>query len=99
MKSKKKTYTKAKLDAYEAEIFSGYENDSLKPGKLSAAEKKRFQGYARETMKKNRRVNIRMSEYDLKAIPLKAMEEGMPYQTFIASVLHKVADGKIKIHS
>jgi predicted DNA binding CopG/RHH family protein len=50
-------------------------------------------------MKKNRRVNIRMSEYDLKAIQLKAMEEGMPYQTFIASALHKVADGKIKIHS
>ncbi len=90
---------KTKLDEYEAEIFSAYENDNLKPGKLSDAEKKRFQSYARKTMKKNRRVNIRMSEYDLKAIQLKAMEEGMPYQTFIASVLHKVADGKIKIHS
>jgi predicted DNA binding CopG/RHH family protein len=90
---------KTKLDAYESEILSAYENDSLKPAKLSDAEKKRYQSYARETMKKNRRINIRMSEYDLKAIQLKAMEEGMPYQTFIASVLHKVADGKIKIHS
>jgi predicted DNA binding CopG/RHH family protein len=90
---------KTKLDAYENEILSAYENDSLKPSKFSDTEKKRFQSYARETMKKNRRVNIRMSEYDLKAIQLKAMEEGMPYQTFIASVLHKVADGKIKIHS
>ena len=98
MKSKKKTYTKTKLGAYEAEIFSAYENDNLKPAKLTETEKKRYQSYARETMKKNRWVNIRMSEYDLKAIQLKAMEEGMPYQTFTASVLHKVANGKIKIH-
>ena len=40
-----------------------------------------------------------MSEYDLKAIQLKAMEEGVPYQTFISSVLHKVADGRISHHS
>jgi predicted DNA binding CopG/RHH family protein len=89
---------KPKLDAYEKGILDAYESGKLKPAKLSDAERKRYQSYARETLKKNRRVNIRMAEYDLKAIQLKAMEEGMPYQTLIASILHKVADGRIKIH-
>ncbi|HTA76390.1 MAG TPA: antitoxin [bacterium] len=90
---------KQKLSQDELEILNAYESGNAKRIKNFEAEKKRYQSYARETMKKNKRVNIRMSEYDLKAIQLKAMEEGMPYQTFIASVLHKVADGKIKIHS
>ncbi len=86
------------MDKYEAEILRDYESGKLKGSKNLSAEKKRYESYARETLKKNRRVNIRMSEYDLKAIQLKAMEEGVPYQTFISSVLHKVADGRIQHH-
>lgn len=88
---------KVKLNRYEREILRAYEKGELKSVKNVEAEKKKYQTYARETLKKNRRVNIRISEYDLKAIQLKAMEEGMPYQTFISSVLHKVADGR-KVH-
>lgn len=89
---------KDKLDKYESEILKDYETGKLKSVKNAPSEKKRYESYAREMLKKNRRVNIRMSEYDLKAIQLRAMEEGMPYQTFIASVLHKVADGRISTH-
>lgn len=89
---------KDKLDKYEAEISRDFDSGKLKSARNFAGEKKRYEAYARETLKKNRRVNIRMSEYDLKAIQLKAMEEGVPYQTFISSVLHKVADGRIPHH-
>ncbi len=88
-----------KLDRYESEISSDYDSGRLKSTKNFPGEKKRYESYARETLKKSRRVNIRMSEYDLKAIQLKAMEEGVPYQTFISSVLHKIADGRISHHS
>lgn len=89
---------KDKLNKYESDILNDYESGKFKSVPHFAGEKKRYETYARETLKKNRRVNIRMSEYDLKAIQLKAMEEGVPYQTFIASVLHKVADGRISHH-
>jgi predicted DNA binding CopG/RHH family protein len=90
---------KAKLDKEEKDLLSSYEADEWKGVKNQAGEKKKYEAYARETLKKNRRVNIRISDYDLKAIQLKAMEEGMPYQTFISSVLHKVADGRLPLHS
>jgi len=54
----------------------------------------RHQQYARNTLLKDKRVNIRMSSGDLEALQTKAVEEGLPYQTFIASVLHKFAAGR-----
>ncbi len=54
-----------------------------------------YQTYARETFRKNRRVNIRLAGRDLEAIQKRAMIEGMPYQTLIASVLHKFAAGRL----
>ena len=90
---------KNKMTKEEQDISASYEAGEWKSAKNFGAEKKRYESYAKETLKKNRRVNIRISEYDLKAIQLKAMEEGMPYQTFISSVLHKVAEGRIPTHS
>jgi predicted DNA binding CopG/RHH family protein len=90
---------KGKTAKEEQEILNSFEAGEWKSVRNLAGEKKLYESYARETLKKNRRVNIRISEYDLKAIQLKAMEEGMPYQTFISSVLHKVADGRISPHS
>jgi predicted DNA binding CopG/RHH family protein len=90
---------KDKLTRGEQDVLRAYEAGELKAVKNLPAEKKRYEAYARETLKKNRRVNIRISEHDLKALQLKAMEEGVPYQTFISSVLHKVADGRIPHHS
>jgi predicted DNA binding CopG/RHH family protein len=86
---------KHKLDDYEKEVLDSFERSELKPVKDLPAEKKRFQSYARVSLKKNKRVNIRIAEYDLKAIQVKAMEEGIPYQTMISSVLHKFVNGRL----
>ena len=83
----------------EKALLHSYDAGEWKSVRNLPGEKKKYETYARETLKKNRRVNIRISEYDLKAIQLKAMEEGVPYQTFISSVLHKIADGRIAHHS
>jgi predicted DNA binding CopG/RHH family protein len=58
-------------------------------------EAKRYQESARETLRKNKRVNIRMTERDLVRIQKKAIEEGLPYQTLISSVLHKYINGHL----
>jgi predicted DNA binding CopG/RHH family protein len=86
---------KHKLDEYEKGILESFERGELKPVKNSPAEKKRIQTYASGFLKKNKRVNIRIAEYDLKAIQVKAMEEGIPYQTLISSVLHKFVNGRL----
>jgi len=88
---------KAKLNREEREILKAYENGELKSVKNLEAEKKRHRVYAKASLRKDTRVNIRISGDDLKAIQAKAMEEGLPYQTFISSVIHKVAHGR-KVH-
>ena len=58
------------------------------------AELQRLRAAARATAVKDKRVNIRLSSADLLDIQAKALSEGMPYQTLIASVLHKYVAGK-----
>ena len=83
-----------KLDPYELEVLEAYESGKLKPiaGK---AELQRIRAAARATAIKDKRVNIRLSSADLLDIQAKALAEGMPYQTLIASVLHKYVAGKL----
>jgi predicted DNA binding CopG/RHH family protein len=57
---------------------------------------RRYQTAARATLRKDIRVNIRMSEMDLSRFRKKAAEEGLPYQTLIASVLHKYINGRLE---
>ena len=59
-------------------------------------ERARFSRYAKATFKKDRRLNIRLSSKDLEAIQKRALAEGLPYQTLIASLLHKYAAGLLK---
>ena len=49
-----------------------------------------MQKYATNTLNKTKNINIRLSEKDLHKIKVKAMEKGIPYQTFIASLIHQV---------
>mgnify|MGYP006189829953 FL=1 len=83
-----------KLDAYETEVLQAYERGQLK-SVATKAELARYRASARATAIKDRRVNIRLSTGDLQDIQIKALEEGMPYQTLIASVLHKYATGRL----
>ena len=84
-----------RLDQYEKRILSAYESGTLKSVVTSEASLRRYREYARATLTKNRRVNIRMSTLDLADIQARAAEEGMPYQTLMASVLHKFATGRL----
>ena len=82
-----------KLDPYETEVLEAYEAGKLRPV-ATKAELARMRAAARATAIKDRRVNIRLSSGDLHDIQAKALEEGMPYQTLIASVLHKYVSGR-----
>lgn len=81
-------------DAYETELLHAYEKGVLK-SVATKSELARFKAAARATAIKDRRVNIRLSSGDLQDIQVKALAEGLPYQTLIASVLHKYATGKL----
>ena len=83
-----------KIDAYEHEILTAYEKGQLK-SVATKAELAKFKAAARATAIKDRRVNVRLSSGDLSDIQVKALEEGVPYQTLIASVLHKYVTGRL----
>jgi predicted DNA binding CopG/RHH family protein len=82
-------------DAFEDDILSVYDQGRLKSTSPSKAELAKFKAAATATFIKDRRINIRLSSPDLMDIQARAMEEGIPYQTFIASVLHKYASGRL----
>ena len=84
----------SKIDAYELEILKSFEKGKLK-SVATKSELERMKSAARATAIKNRRVNIRLSSIDLSDIQVKAMQEGVPYQTLIASVLHKYVTGRL----
>lgn len=83
-----------KTDAYEKEILTAFEKGGLK-SVASKGELQKLKDAARATAVKDRRVNIRLSSIDLGHIQVRAMEEGIPYQTLIASVLHKYVSGRL----
>ena len=58
--------------------------------------KKQFKTAAKNTLLKDQRMNIRIAQRDLEGLKTKALEEGMPYQTLVASILHKYVTGKLK---
>ncbi len=84
-----------KLEAAEKELLASYEADEWQSVANVEEEVKTYREYARATFKKDRRVNIRISSKDLEALQKRAMEEGLPYQTLIASVLHKFVNGRL----
>jgi predicted DNA binding CopG/RHH family protein len=84
-----------KLDRYERELLSAYEKGVLVSVRQTKAQLAGFREAARATFVKSRRVNIRLSAADLMDIKARAYEEGVPYQTLIASVLHKYVSGRL----
>jgi predicted DNA binding CopG/RHH family protein len=82
-------------DPNETEFIEAYELGKLK-SVASKAELSRLWAAARATAIKDRRVNIRLSAGDLQDIQVKALQEGMPYQTLIASILHKYVTGRLE---
>lgn len=84
----------APIDHDESDLLQAFEQGQLK-SVATKSELARFKAAARATALKDRRVNIRLSSGDLSDIQVKALEEGVPYQTLIASVLHKYVTGRL----
>ena len=79
----------------EEEILASFERGEWKPVRNQKGEIARFRAVAEATLLKNKRVNIRLSSRDLEGLQAKAAEEGVPYQTLMASVLHKFVSGRL----
>ena len=82
------------LDEYESDILRAYEAGEFE-SVATRDELERLRAAARATAAKDKRVNIRLSSGDLQDIQTRALEDGMPYQTLIASVLHKYVTGRL----
>ncbi len=74
------------LNAFEAGEFTSV---------MTEERKKAIKQIAAGTFKKDKRINIRLSGRDLSAIQRRALEEGVPYQTLVASILHKYVSGSL----
>ena len=85
-----------KLDADEKEILRSVDRGEWRSARGLARMQSQYARYATATFRKDRRVNIRISSKDLEAIQKRALEEGLPYQTLIASLLHKYAAGRLR---
>jgi predicted DNA binding CopG/RHH family protein len=83
-----------KLQPDELELLASYENEEWKSVKELKEQKEQYRAYARATFRKDKRVNIRISEKDLRDLQKRAMRQGIPYQTLISSVLHKYVSGR-----
>ncbi len=84
-----------KLTKEEQEILDSVENGEWRRIPDFQREATRYREAARATLRKNRRVNIRMTERDLVHFQKAAVREGLPYQTMISSILHKYINGRL----
>jgi len=84
-----------KLTQEERELLTAVEQGEWRSVKTLEKERTRYQGYARATFEMDRRINIRLSQKDLDALQTLALEEGIPCQTLIASILHKYIAGSL----
>ena len=75
------------LDAVEAGEFESV---------LTESRRKELESVASNTFRKDKRINIRISNRDLAAIQSRALQEGMPYQTFVSSIIHKYMSGSLQ---
>ena len=82
-------------DDEELEILKAWEAGALKPVSGVAKEIKAHRTAAEATFKKDQRLNIRISSRDLRNLQARALEEGVPYQTFAASLQHQFVSGHL----
>jgi predicted DNA binding CopG/RHH family protein len=87
--------SKLQLTPEELELLASYENEEWQSVKNINEQKETYQTYAHATFRKDKRINIRISEKDLLALQKRAIREGIPYQTLVSSVLHKYVMGTL----
>jgi predicted DNA binding CopG/RHH family protein len=83
------------IDQEEKDLMESLERDEWQPVKNDERERKKAIEAARNTLKKDKRINLRLSQKDYHQIQIKAIEEGIPYQTLISSIVHKYLNGSL----
>ncbi len=83
------------LDKEERDLMESIEHDEWRRVKNIKQEKEKAMAAARNTLKKDKRINLRLTQKDYHQIQIKAIEEGIPYQTLISSVIHKYLNGSL----
>jgi predicted DNA binding CopG/RHH family protein len=83
------------IDQEEKDLMESIERDEWQPVKKFKKEKEKAIEAARNTLKKDKRINLRLTQKDYHQIQIKAIEEGVPYQTLISSLVHKYLNGSL----
>ena len=83
------------LDQEEKDLMESIEHEEWRSVKNIKIEKEKAIVAARNTLKKDKRINLRFTQKDYRQIQIKAIEEGIPYQTLISSIVHKYLNGSL----
>jgi predicted DNA binding CopG/RHH family protein len=83
-------------DKKELELMKSIETEAWVSVNNLEEEIKKAKKAAEATLTKSERMNIRISPNDLRRLKIKAMEEGMPYQTLVSSIIHKYLIGRLQ---
>jgi len=83
------------IDEQERDLMESIEKDEWRSVKNVDKEKEEAKAAARNTLKKEKRINLRLTQKDYHQIQVKAIEEGIPYQTLISSIIHKYLNGAL----
>ena len=83
------------IDQEERDLMESIERDDWQPVKGLDQEREKAMAAARNTLRKDKRINLRLSQKDYHQIQIKAIEEGIPYQTLISSLVHKYLNGSL----
>ena len=83
------------IDEEEKDLMESIERDEWRSVKDIEKEKEKAIAAARNTLKKDKRINLRLTQKDYHQIQVKAIEEGIPYQTLISSIIHKYLNGSL----
>lgn len=86
---------KIKLEKGEKNVLESFERGEWQSVKNLKKEIEKHRKYAQAALKKNKRINIRISEKDLEELQTIAIEDGIPYQTLISSILHRFVNGRL----
>ncbi len=82
------------LDKEEKDLVESYKKGEWKP--IKKKNQNEYVKAAKGSIAKNKRINIRLTSKDYYDIQVKAIEEGIPYQTLISSIIHKYNKGELK---
>ena len=82
-------------DEEEKELYKSLQNEEWL-SELKETDKQKYEAIAKQTLNKTMRINLRLSERDLKRIKSRALHEGLPYQSLIARIIHKYLSGNLK---